>query len=168
MTRGALDGRLAPASTARQHPYHQRPASSPHSCACTNACCPWLRSPVLRACRHLTSPAHPTRPPPSCLQVFDFDLWKRHRSSSRYWRHITGIFESRTVSPAAPRDTCPGLSFGARGVKPQSGGSISPACACAREPRSLADDTVEFEPPPRSPRLPAPRRCPAWPPLWPT
>ncbi|KAL4435491.1 hypothetical protein ABPG77_006253 [Micractinium sp. CCAP 211/92] len=33
--------------------------------------------------------------------VFDFDLWKRHRSSSRYWRHITGIFESRTVSGLA-------------------------------------------------------------------
>lgn len=35
------------------------------------------------------------------MQVFDFELWKRHRSSSRYWRHITGLFESRIVSNLA-------------------------------------------------------------------
>lgn len=33
--------------------------------------------------------------------VFDFELWKRHRSSSRYWRHMTGIFESRIVAGLA-------------------------------------------------------------------
>lgn len=31
-------------------------------------------------------------------QVADFDFWKRHRSSARYWRHVTGIFDSRTAS----------------------------------------------------------------------
>ncbi|PRW33726.1 UPF0187 chloroplastic [Chlorella sorokiniana] len=30
--------------------------------------------------------------------VFDFDLWKKHRSSSRYLRHIVGLGESRIVS----------------------------------------------------------------------
>ncbi|PSC69999.1 low-CO2 inducible [Micractinium conductrix] len=33
--------------------------------------------------------------------VFDFELWRKHRSSARYWRHITGIFESRIVSGLA-------------------------------------------------------------------
>ena len=33
----------------------------------------------------------------------DFEFWKRHRSSSRYWRHVLGIFDSRTFSwVAAP------------------------------------------------------------------
>ena len=47
---------------------------------------------------HATAP--PTQPPqlPSSLKVFDFELWRKHRSSARYWRHITGIFESRIVS----------------------------------------------------------------------
>ncbi|PSC67432.1 UPF0187 chloroplastic [Micractinium conductrix] len=29
--------------------------------------------------------------------VFDFDRWQRHRSSSRYLRHMTGLFTSRTL-----------------------------------------------------------------------
>jgi hypothetical protein len=32
--------------------------------------------------------------------VYDFEAWKRHRSSGRYWRHMQGIFKSRTVRTA--------------------------------------------------------------------
>jgi hypothetical protein len=36
------------------------------------------------------------RPCSSCiLQVFDFDRWKKHRSSSRYLRHVLGLFDSK-------------------------------------------------------------------------
>lgn len=30
-------------------------------------------------------------------QVFDFDRWKKHRSSSRYMRHMAGMFSSSVV-----------------------------------------------------------------------
>ncbi|PRW33911.1 hypothetical protein C2E21_7229 [Chlorella sorokiniana] len=43
--------------------------------------------------------------------VFDFDLWKRHRSSSRYSRHMFGLLESRTVRwIGAPLAYCVSLS----------------------------------------------------------
>jgi putative membrane protein len=35
------------------------------------------------------------------LQVFDFERWKKHRSSSRYLRHALGFFESRIVAGLA-------------------------------------------------------------------
>ena len=34
------------------------------------------------------------------VQVFDFERWKTHRSSSRYLRHVLGIFDSKIVSRA--------------------------------------------------------------------
>ncbi|KAI7843435.1 hypothetical protein COHA_002913 [Chlorella ohadii] len=44
--------------------------------------------------------------------VFDFDLWKRHRSSSRYSRHMFGLLESRTVRwIGAPLAYCVALSL---------------------------------------------------------
>ncbi|KAL4855747.1 Type-1 glutamine synthetase 1 [Chlorella vulgaris] len=30
--------------------------------------------------------------------VADFEFWKKHRSSSRYWRHVKGMLDSRTLS----------------------------------------------------------------------
>lgn len=39
----------------------------------------------------------PSPPPPPPPQVFDFALWKKHRSSSRYLRHILGLPSSRIV-----------------------------------------------------------------------
>lgn len=44
------------------------------------------------------TPPLPACPPVPAAQVFDFDLWKKHRSSSRYLRHIVGLGESRIVS----------------------------------------------------------------------
>ncbi len=32
------------------------------------------------------------------LQVFDFERWKTHRSSSRYLRHVLGMRDSKIVS----------------------------------------------------------------------
>ncbi|PSC76825.1 UPF0187 chloroplastic [Micractinium conductrix] len=34
--------------------------------------------------------------------VFDFAAWKRHRSSDRYWRHMTGLWDSRTLDWVGP------------------------------------------------------------------
>jgi hypothetical protein len=57
------------------------------------SCIPWLT----------LSHSHSDPPPylPARLQVFDFERWKKHRSSSRYLRHALGIFESRIVSGLA-------------------------------------------------------------------
>ena len=52
----------------------------------------------------------------SPTQVYDFDAWKRHRSSGRYWRHMKGIFKSRTVSPCMP--ACPHPFATARLLRP--------------------------------------------------
>lgn len=30
-------------------------------------------------------------------QVFDFERWQKHRSSSRYMRHMAGMFSSSVV-----------------------------------------------------------------------
>lgn len=115
----------------------------------------------------MAPPDHPTCPRPR-LQVFDFDLWKRHRSSSRYWRHITGIFESRTVSPI------PGM----RTLIPRAAGSPErePRCAAARVgflPHRQPPTRLNLirAPPPRlaSPPLSRLRSCPASPaPVCPT
>lgn len=35
---------------------------------------------------------------PPRVQVFDFDRWKKHRSASRYLRHVRATFTSRIVS----------------------------------------------------------------------
>ena len=64
-------------------------------------------------------PAHPryhpaTHPPTPCrymrsLSTFTFERWEFHRSTSRYQRHMTGIFQSRIVRGLAQ----PLLSAGA-------------------------------------------------------
>jgi hypothetical protein len=38
--------------------------------------------------------------------VFDFERWKKHRSSSRYLRHVLGLGESKIVSVVSCWLTC--------------------------------------------------------------
>jgi hypothetical protein len=30
-------------------------------------------------------------------QTFNFERWRKHRSSSRYWRHFASLLQSNTV-----------------------------------------------------------------------
>lgn len=56
-----------------------------------------LHQSVPSACSCLILTTH--LPFPSCCsQVADFEFWKKHRSSSRYWRHVKGMLDSRTLS----------------------------------------------------------------------
>ena len=44
---------------------------------------------------HTTPLPTPSLPP--SLQTFDFERWRTHRSSSRFWRHMAGLAQSNTV-----------------------------------------------------------------------
>jgi hypothetical protein len=35
------------------------------------------------------------------VQTFDHELWAKHRSTSRYWRHISSMTRSRVVKALA-------------------------------------------------------------------
>ena len=47
-----------------------------------------------------TSPTRTHQHKASHVQVFDFERWKTHRSSSRYLRHVLGMGDSKIVSRA--------------------------------------------------------------------
>lgn len=73
------------------------PGSEPCTHACSTCCQRGHTLPTHNPAS-LTPSKPPLQPQLSSLQVFDFELWKKHRSSSRYLRHILGLYNSRIVS----------------------------------------------------------------------
>ena len=151
----------APAAARRRRLCHHSAAQSGDRApagpggAAGRASLPLQRRGLQRGAPPTPAPWHHPSLPPNPLQlpnqqVFDFELWKKHRSSSRYLRHIVGLGESRIVSAACclPRVQNAGC-WCARGAA-----AASSMPAPGRAPRPPA-------PLPR--RLKAPLPCPAAP-----
>jgi hypothetical protein len=63
---------------------------------------------ALHSCSNLTTPVHVSLSADGVLlhvlcavQTFDHELWAKHRSTSRYWRHISSMTRSRVVKALA-------------------------------------------------------------------
>jgi hypothetical protein len=65
-------------------------------CAASQPCL-HMHASVLEACFGCTCLSYLWLAP-ATAQVFDFERWKTHRSSSRYLRHVLGMRDSKIVS----------------------------------------------------------------------
>lgn len=92
-----MAGRSAPAAAPAhercQPPWHHTTGGSTGH----QSCCPRFPVQPLPSVDELVADDFKESERKTLRTVFDFELWKRHRSSSRYSRHMWGLLESRTV-----------------------------------------------------------------------